>query len=160
METNSSLITESEYERSIGFLVHDVARLMRSEFDRSVRDAGLTRAQWFILAYVIRTDGQTQTDLAIETDMGKAPLCKLLDRMQVGGWIERRPDPDDRRVNRVFKTAKVDPLTSMMIDATGSLYDIALEGLDAAARENLVDGLIKLKKNLLAHKAGAVEIST
>jgi len=147
-------MTKSEYERSIGFLVHDVARLMRVTFDRSVRDAGLTRAQWFVLAYIIRTDGQTQTELAEETDMEKAPLGKLLDRLQDGGWIERRLDPKDRRVKRVFKTAKVDPLTDVMSDATDRLYEIAFDGLDVDVRTHLVDGLIHLKKNLVAHKDG------
>jgi len=141
-----------EYERSIGFLVHDVARLMRVTFERSVRDAGLTRAQWFVLAHIIRTDGQTQSELADETDMGKAPLCKLLDRMQNGGWIERRPDPEDRRVNRIFKTTKVAPLTGVMTDVVDRLYETALEGLDAAACEALVDSLICIKQNLLSQR--------
>jgi len=143
-----------EYERSIGFLVHDVARLMRVTFERSVRDAGLTRAQWFVLAHIMRTDGQTQTELAEETDMEKAPLGKLLDRLQNGGWVERRLDPKDRRIRRVFKTAKVDPLTDVMNDATDRLYEIAFDELDADARTHLVDGLIHLKQNLVAHKDG------
>lgn len=143
---------KSPYEHSIGFLVHDVARLMRVTFDRSVRDAGLTRAQWLVLAYIIRTDGQTQTNLAEQTDMEKAPLGKLLDRLQDGGWIERRPDPDDRRAKRIFKTAKVEPLTDIMTDATDRLYAIALDGLDADARARLTDSLFRLKQNLSAHK--------
>ena len=150
MDTKSSQISEQDYERSLGFLVHDVARLMRLAFERRVRDIGLTRAQWFVLAYLIRTDGQKQSDLADETDMEKAPLGKLLDRLEEGGWIERRPDPDDRRAKRIHKTDKVDPLIDVMPDVTGKVYDIALEGLERDARECLVDDLVMIKRNLLA----------
>ena len=150
MDTKSSQIREQDYERSLGFLVHDVARLRRLAFERRVRDIGLTRAQWFVLAYLIRTDGQKQSDLADETDMEKAPLGKLLDRLEEGGWIERRPDPEDRRAKRIHKTSKVDPLIGVMPDVTDKVYEIALAGLEAVARERLVDDLITIKGNLLA----------
>jgi len=150
MDTKSSQTKEQDYERSLGFLVHDVARLMRLAFERRVRDIGLTRAQWFVLAYLIRTDGQKQSGLADETDMEKAPLGKLLDRLEEGGWIERRPDPDDRRAKRIHKTDKVDPLIDVMPDVTGKVYEIALAGLEADARERLVDDLVTIKRNLLS----------
>ena len=149
MDTKSNQTKEQDYERSLGFLVHDVARLMRLAFDRRVRDVGLTRAQWFVLAHLIRTDGQRQTDLADETDMVKAPLGKLLDRLEEGGWIERRPDPNDRRARRVFKSAKVDPLMDVMQGATAKIYEKALDGLETDARERLIDDLAAIKKNLL-----------
>jgi len=150
MDTKSSQTKKQDYERSLGFLVHDVARLMRLAFERRVRDIGLTRAQWFVLAYLIRTDGQKQSGLADETDMEKAPLGKLLDRLEEGGWIERRPDPDDRRAKRIHKTDKVDPLIDVMPDVTGKVYEIALAGLEADARERLVDDLVTIKRNLLS----------
>lgn len=150
MDTKSSQPGEQDYKRSLGFLVHDVARLMRLAFERRVRDIGLTRAQWFVLAYLIRTDGQKQSDLADETDMEKAPLGKLLDRLEEGGWIERRPDPEDRRAKRIHKTSKVDPLIGVMPDVTDKVYEIALAGLEADARERLVDDLVTIKRNLLA----------
>ncbi len=152
METKSRKTDQQEYEHSLGFLVHDVARLMRLAFERRVRDIGLTRAQWFVLAYLIRTDGQKQSDLADETDMEKAPLGKLLDRLEEGGWIERRPDPEDRRVKRIHKTNKVDPLIEIMPDVTDNIYEIALAGLEAGARERLVNDLSTIKKNLLTNQ--------
>lgn len=137
-----------DFERSLGFLLQDVARLMRLVFDRQIRDVGLTRTQWFVLAHVIRTDGQRQTDLAHETDMEKAPLGKLVDRLEDGDWIERRPDPVDRRAKRIYKTSKVDPLIPLMLNTAASVYKSALDGLPDNTQDHLIDDLIAIKKNL------------
>lgn len=150
MAYKSNQIASTAFERNLGFIIHDIARLMRLDFERRVRTAGVTRAQWFVLAHLIRADGQTQTALAEETDMEKAALGKLLDRLEYGGWIERRHDPADRRAKRIFKTSKVDPLIDIMHGASISLYESALEGLNANARERLVNDLVAVKKNLLA----------
>ena len=147
---------DKDYERSLGFVIQDVARLMRLVFDRQVRDVGLTRAQWFVLAHLIRKDGQRQTDLAIETDMEKAPLGKLIDRLEEGGWVERRPDPSDRRAKRIYKTSKVDPLIPLIESTATKVYEIALAGLSVDAQERLVDDLIAIKKNLIARREGGV----
>lgn len=142
-------------ERHLGFLVHDVARLMRRAFDRRVREVGLTGAQWTVLCQVIRTDGQRQIDLAQETGMDKAPLGKLLDRLEAGGWIERRPDAQDRRVKRVFATRKIDPLAAVVKNEAAELFAIALTGFDTAAAERLLDDLVTVKANLEAILRGA-----
>jgi len=136
------------FDRSLGFIIHDTARLLRLVFDRNVRAVGLTRAQWFVLGHIVRTNGQTQTSLARETDMDKAPLGKLVDRLEEGGWVERRPDPDDGRAKRVFKTAKVDPLTTRMQSVTSEIYEIAFSGLGEEERNQLIDQLILVKRNL------------
>ena len=72
MAYKSNQIASTAFERNLGFIIHDIARLMRLDFERRVRTAGVTRAQWFVLAHLIRADGQTQTALAEETDMEKA----------------------------------------------------------------------------------------
>lgn len=144
-------------ERHLGFLVQDVARLMRLAFDRRVREVGLTGAQWTVLCQVIRLDGQRQIDLSQQTGMDKAPLGKLLDRLEVGGWIERRPDPQDRRVRRVFATRKIDPLAMVVKNEATELFDIALTGFDAASSERLLDDLVTIKANLESNLREAEE---
>ncbi len=136
------------FDRSLGFIIHDTARLLRLVFDRKVRSVGLTRAQWFVLGHIIRTNGQTQTILARETDMDKAPLGKLVDRLEEGGWVERRPDPRDGRAKRIFKTAKVDPLTANIQTVTSDLHEIAFCGLGEEEKNRLIDQLILVKRNL------------
>ena len=150
MDTKLSEKKDSGYERSLAFIIHDVARLMRVRFDREVREVGLTRAQWFVLGHVVRTEGQTQTALAEETDMEKAPLGKVLDRLEEGGWIKRRLDPKDRRAKRVYKTAEVDPLIPFMEAVAERVEQVVLAGFDDRKKEQLIDVFISMKHNLLA----------
>ena len=134
----------------MGFLVHDVARLMRRAFDRRVKHLGLTRSQWFVIAHLYRSDGQTQRHLADELDMQRAPLSKLLDRLESGGWVERRADPDDRRANRVYITKKIDPLMTEGVAVGEKLTDDIFLGIDENAREEFLTILAQAKSNLVA----------
>ena len=150
METKKQAARPRDLGRSLGFLVHDVARLMRRAFDRRVKHLGLTRSQWFVLVHLYRTDGQTQRHLAQELDMERAPLSKLLDRLESGSWIERRADPDDRRANRVYITNKIDPIMNEIISVGETLTDDIFSGIDKSAREEFLSVLVKAKSNLIA----------
>ena len=149
METKKQGNTPKDLSHSLGFLVHDVARLMRRAFDRRVRHLGLTRSQWFVIAHLYRTDGQTQRHLAEELDMQRAPLSKLLDRLESGGWVERRADPNDRRANRVYITKKIDPLITEGITVGENLTDEILSGVEEGAREEFLSILAQAKSNLV-----------
>ncbi len=152
METKKQETKSKDFSRSLGFLLHDVARLMRRAFDRRVKHLGLTRSQWFVLVHLYRTDGQTQRHLAEELDMERAPLSKLLDRLESGGWIERRADPTDRRANRVYITKKIDPLMTEVITVGEMLTDDIFSGVDESAREEFLSVLVKAKSNLIAQE--------
>lgn len=138
----------NDLEKNLGFLVHDVARLMRKAFDRRASALGLTRAQWFVLAEVYRTDGQTQTELSDAVEMEKAPLGKVLDRLEAGGWITRRPDKKDRRANRVYITDKIGGHIEHLRATTTQLYDDTLEGFSEVEREQIIQFLLRARQNL------------
>src|SRR4051795_8272756 len=87
----------SEEERHIGFLISDVARLLRTAFDRRVRRLGLTRSQWLVINRLHRRPGATQSELAEMLEVEKATAGRMVDRMEKKGWVERRPDAGDRR---------------------------------------------------------------
>ena len=89
----------------IGYVLSDVARLMRTVFDRRVRELGLTRAQWLVLTRLYRRPGASQTELADMLEVDRASAGRMIDRMEKGGWVERRADPGDRRVRRLHLTA-------------------------------------------------------
>ncbi len=75
-----------------GFLIHDVSRLRRVAVDRALKPLGITRAQWWVLAFLSRRDGMTQTALAADLDLTKVAIGGLLDRMESAGFVERRAD--------------------------------------------------------------------
>ena len=86
-------------------MLSDVARLIRTVFDRRVRDMGLTRAQWLVLTRLYRRPGASQTELADMLEIDRASAGRMIDRMEKNGWVERRPDDGDRRINRLHLTA-------------------------------------------------------
>ena len=93
-----------DWELRLGFLVHDVSRLRRNVIDRALKPLGVTRSQWWVLAFLSRRDGITQVALAQEMDLGKVALGGLVDRLEAVALIERRGDRNDRRVKRIFLT--------------------------------------------------------
>ena len=132
----------------LGFVVHDVARMMRWEFDRRAADLKLTRSQWSVLAHLLRTDGIQQRDLAEQMDITAITLTGLLDRMEREGWVERRADPVDRRAKRIFLTEKVAPVTKELRSLAREVRKTALHGLSEAEQQLLMNLLLRVRSNL------------
>src|SRR4029077_15580143 len=90
--------------REFGFIISDVARLLRTYADHKAAQFGMTRAQWAVLVRLDRAAGLNQSQLGAMLDPQPIPLTRLLDKLAESGLIERRPDPDDRRAKRLFLT--------------------------------------------------------
>ncbi len=140
---------EPRPERNFGFLVHDVARLMRVAYDRRAKDLGLTRSQWWVLNNLFRNQGITQSELADILEIEKPSLGRLLDRLEAKGWVERRADPTDRRAKRLHLTGEVQPLVRALRGLAAGLRSAALDGVDEPARAQFLDTLLAIKANLL-----------
>jgi MarR family transcriptional regulator for hemolysin len=135
----------------LGFVVHDVARMMRWQFDRRASGLKLTRSQWSVLAHLLRTDGIQQKELAEQMDITAITLTGLLDRMEREGWVERRADPIDRRAKRIYLTEKVAPVTKELRALGREVRKFALQGLSDAEQQQLMALLIKVRSNLSAY---------
>lgn len=137
-----------EDERYFGFLVSDVARLLRTEFDRRVRDFGLTRSQWLALTRIYRQPGCTQSELAETMEMEKGSAGRLIDRLEDNGFVVREADPADRRVRRIHLTPKAEAIErSMRTIALETIHE-ALSDLDEAEHDKAVEVLITVKARL------------
>ena len=137
-------------ERNFGFLVHDVARLMRMNYDRRVKKLGLTRSQWWVITNLYRNDGLTQSELAETLDIERASLGRLLDRLEANGWVRREPCDRDRRAKRVRLANAVDPVMREMRAIAAGLRRDAMAGLQPHEQEAFVDVLLAIKSNLVA----------
>lgn len=134
---------------NISFVLHDVARLLRKRFEQRSRAAGLTRAQWQVLAYLSVHEGIHQNKLADLIEIMPITLARLLDKMQAGGFIERRPDPADRRAWLLYLTPKAHPLIEVMRSNGQKTREEAFTGLSADAQRQLLQTLCLIKSNLL-----------
>ena len=132
----------------IGYMLSDVARLIRTIFDRRVRDIGLTRAQWLVLTRLYRRPGASQTQLAEMLEIDRASAGRMIDRMEKNGWVERRPDRGDRRVNRLHLTDEARKVHAEMCAIAESTVDDALSPLSANEREQYTELTAKVKGRL------------
>lgn len=135
-------------ERSLGFLLHDVSRLLRKRFDRRARAIGLGRAQWSVLAHLSRKEGINQAALADILEIEPITLVHQLDRLEDAGWIERRLDAADRRVRLLHITPGGRKILEKMHDLGAEVRAEALGGVSTAEHEALIDTLLKIKGNL------------
>jgi DNA-binding MarR family transcriptional regulator len=143
-------------DRNFGFILQDVARLLRTTFDRRVRgrELGLTRSQWWVLTHLFRSDGMTQSELAELLDLEKASVGRLLDRLEANGWVRREACASDRRAKRVYLTDTVEPSMQVMRRIAAGVREDALSGLSDTDRDNFVDILLSVKTNLLRLNGG------
>ena len=144
-----------DWELRLGFLIHDVSRLRRSAFDRCLKPLNVTRSQWWVLAYLSREDGMTQSRLAEELDLGKVAVGGLIDRLEKSGLLRREADASDRRVNRVFLEPKSKQLIAKMRKVSHRMNAQILEGLPDDRLESTTVTLDSMKRNLLSYLAGA-----
>jgi DNA-binding MarR family transcriptional regulator len=137
------------WELRLGFLVHDVSRLRRRVVDRALKPLGVTRSQWWVLAFLSRSDGMSQVALADELDLGKVALGQLIDRLEKTGFVSRRPDEVDRRMKRVYLTKRSHALIAQIRDSVSVTEKEILERIDAADLKATVRALRGMKENLL-----------
>lgn len=138
----------------IGYVLSDVARLIRTVFDRRVRDIGLTRAQWLVLTRLYRRPGASQTELADMLEIDRASAGRMIDRMQKNGWVERRADNGDRRINRLHLTADARRAHKDMWAIAEATVDDALAPLSPSERDQFTRLAARVKGQLQA-MAGA-----
>ena len=135
-------------KREIAFNIMDVARMLRTYADQQARQFGISRAQWTVLVRLDRSEGLKQSELAEILDLQPISLTRLLDRLAENGLIERRPDPNDRRANRLYLKPAARPLLTELADLGQELMETVLEGLDDKANERLLGALNTMKDNL------------
>jgi DNA-binding MarR family transcriptional regulator len=151
------MVTETDtvdWELHLGYLIHDVSRLRRSAFDRCLKPLNVTRSQWWVLAYLSRADGMTQSQLAEELDLGKVAVGGLIDRLEKAGLLRRDADANDRRVNRVFLEPRSKQLIERMREVSHQLNQRLLEGLSNDRLEGTAATLEAMKRNLLTYLQG------
>ena len=143
-----------DLSRNFGFLLNDVARLLRTTYDRRVKSLGLTRSQWWVLTHLFRAQGVTQSELAEVLEIEKPTLGRLLDRLEAKGWVRREHDAKDRRAWRVYLSESTEPAMKTMRVVAAELRRDAMAGLSADDRERFVDLLIAVKGNLQRQENG------
>lgn len=144
------LRAEIELETTLSWLFVDIHRLLTKTFENRIKSVvNLSSAQWRVLFALKRSDDvMTQTQIADMLGMEKAPLGKILDRLETGGWIERKNHPTDRRARVVSATSKIEKYAEELAAAAKATFAQTLHGMRQGEVKDLVARLEKLKRNL------------
>lgn len=140
---------------SFGFLVTDVARLIRAEMDRRIGEAGLglTPSEGRTLSHAARAGTIRQNVLAERMGVEAMTLSSSLDRLEAQGLIERQPDPADRRAKLVHVTEAGDAMLERMAPISLALRADASQGIAAEDWDRLLDMLKTARASLTATKS-------
>ena len=135
-------------ENSIGYLIHEVARLMRRRFEDEASVHGFTLPQWRALAEIYRSEAIAQVSLAAALDVDQMTVSGIVSRLEKRGLIDRYADPNDSRA----KLAKLTPAGLALItnakNVGRALYENALDGLSPADRDAMAAQLRLIRDNL------------
>ena len=135
-------------ENSIGYLIHEVARLMRRRFEDEASVHGFTLPQWRALAEIYRSEAIAQVSLAAALDVDQMTVSGIVSRLEKRGLIDRYPDPNDSRA----KLAKLTPAGLALVtnakNVGRALYENALDGLSPADRDAMAAQLRLIRDNL------------
>ena len=134
----------------IGVVISDVARLLRTEFDRRVRRLGITRAQWLVLTRLHRHPGASLSELAEMMEVEKATAGRMIDRLVANGWVERRTPPGDRRVKRVYLTPEAERVHKRIWRVAEGTVEAALADLSGRESKQLMNLLQRIKQTLVS----------
>lgn len=137
-------------DRNLGFLLHDVARLMRRRFEQNARALGLTRSQCQVLAHLARHEAIPQGALAEILEIEPITLTRIVDRLEAMGLVERRAHARDRRVRLLSLTERARPLLDEIFSVGAQTRAEALAGVPEAERDRLFDILVFMKSNLVS----------
>jgi DNA-binding MarR family transcriptional regulator len=130
------------------FTLGEVFRLFRVYADKEAARYGITRAQWAVLSKVERQEGLKQTELAELLEVQPITLTRLIDKLCDNGWIERRSDENDRRVNRLYLKKAARPLLGKLAGLRSELTATVLEGISPADAYRLLTQLESIKENV------------
>ena len=95
-----------KFEDGLGYLVHHLLYAFRQGWSRECARTGyrITPEEMAVMALLRQEDGLRQTELSAKLAKDKAVITRTLTRLDQNGLVERRPDPDDRRVVRADLT--------------------------------------------------------
>ena len=132
---------------TLPFEIGETAHSLRKAFDRLAVGLGVTRAQWKVLFKLTRMPGLRQVELADMLDLEPITLCRIVDRLEEAGHVERVRDPADRRAWRLQVTEKAQPLMEKLTAVGAELVDEAFAGIDPHEIEITRNVLARVREN-------------
>lgn len=111
-------------------------------FGRAIQPLGLTIIEWYILRALYERDGQHASELARAVGRAATSFTPNLDKLQQKGFIERRPDPTDRRAVHIYLTPHAEEYRDEVLNSA--------RHVDAQIRRLFTEGEFETFQNIVA----------
>jgi len=132
------------------FEINETAHAIRRAFDQRAASLGVTKAQWRVLARLKREPGLRQVELADKLDVEPITLCRIVDRLEEAGLVERHRDPSDRRAWKLELTDKAEPVVTRLRELVREFSSEILGSMGPAGVENLRAELKEVRAKVAA----------
>lgn len=147
-----------KHQAPLGYLIHEVARLMKRRFEEEAKTHGITLPQWRVLGQIAMNEGITQVQIATATEIDPMTVSGVLDRLDKRGLIDRYADPTDSRAKLARLTAEGEALYTTARKVGLAMYEASLEGVTEDEREALIGVLSRMRINLSGQSAELEEV--
>ena len=147
------MIRQNEPE-SIDYLLAQICRLHHSRAHTLLEEIGLYRGQPHVLRALWEEEGRTHSELAARLHVQPATITRMIQRMERAGFVERRSDPEDQRVSRVYLTEAGRAIQEGVQQIWHTLEEETLAGFGPEERGLLHDIFVRLRDNLMRATGG------
>lgn len=142
-------MTKYDFESSVGFIVNTTAKAFQKALDAELRkNVGVTIGQWRVISTLVRQPGITQKEIADRVGIEGSTLVPIIDKMEKDGFVKRKLDDEDRRINRIYLTTKADDLWNSMIECALKIRKLSTKEISEEQIKTTLDVLKKISKNL------------
>lgn len=131
--------------RSVGFLVSQLGFLSSKAFTAALEPAGIDPKEFLLLRFAAAAEGQSQQALAERMGVPPSRMVALVDRLEEGGLLERRPHPEDRRIRALHLTATGREALARAATVAVGFESELCSSLEQGERDQLIDLLQKLQ---------------
>jgi DNA-binding MarR family transcriptional regulator len=131
--------------RSVGFLLSQLGFLTSKGFMEALDPLGIGPREFLLMRFVAASEGQSQQALAERLSVPPSRMVALVDHLEDAGLVERRPDPQDRRVRGLFLTRQGRGVLKRASEVAIEHETRLCAGINREEREQLIDLLQKLQ---------------
>jgi MarR family transcriptional regulator for hemolysin len=141
-----------DYENSIGFVVYSASKIFQKAFDLELRNKiGITITQSKVIFALYLHPGLTQRELADKIGVESPTLVPVIDKMEEDGYIQRKFDPQDRRIKRVYTTSKTDLLWDSIMECATQIRKVSTKEVSDQEMRSALEVIKKITENLTAY---------
>jgi len=147
-----------DYENSFGFVIYSASKMMQKAFDLELRNkTGINLVQSKVIFALNMQSGPTQRELADKIGVESPTLVPIIDKMEQDGYVKRKLDSKDRRIKRIYSTAKADSMWDSMMECAAQIRKTAIQDLSEPEIKSALDVVKKMTVNLAVYLESTID---